>query len=143
VATAGQKGIQAKRAMVRKPVILIAEDDPKFRELLQLYLEGEYCLLFAKDGLQTIEQVQESSPDLILMDIRMPRLTGWQAVREIRARQKMVPIILITGYPDPLNGHKAETLDVDACLSKPFDFAHLRRLIEERVGGEETGMARH
>jgi CheY-like chemotaxis protein len=119
--------------MTHKPLILIAEDDRGIRDLLQAALEENYRLLVAEDGLQTIEQVKNGSPDLILMDIWMPKLSGWQVIREIRAKKNMVPIIVITGIPDPYNNLKAQRLGVVACLPKPFDVAHLRQLIREKI----------
>jgi CheY-like chemotaxis protein len=119
--------------MLRKPLILIAEDDRAAREFLQLALQDDYRLLFAEDGLQTFEQTKNRSPDLIVMDIRMPKLNGWQVIREIRALQNMVPIIVITGHPDPYDKLKAKRLGVVECLSKPFDLAYLRRLIRKEA----------
>jgi CheY-like chemotaxis protein len=119
--------------MSRKPLILIAEDDDKYREILESALQDHYRLLFAKDGLQTIEQVQSQSPDLIVMASHMPKLNGWQTIREIRAVRKKVPIIVLAGYPDPYDKSKAERLGVVDCLSKPFDVVYLHRLIRENT----------
>lgn len=125
--------------MLQKPLVLIAEDDVNVRELLQAALQADYRLLLAKDGLQTIEQVKTQSPDLILMDIWMPKLNGWQVIREIRALHNTVPIIVITGHPDPYNKLKAEKFGVVDCLSKPFDLIYLQKLIREKIKTPNSG----
>lgn len=121
----------------QKPLILIAEDDRRLRELLEAILQRDYRLVMAKDGLQAIVFAKKCAPDLILMDIQMPKLTGWQVIREIRALRKKVPIIVITGFHDPYNKLKARRLEIADCLAKPLDLVRLQRLIEERISSTE------
>jgi CheY-like chemotaxis protein len=119
--------------MSEKPVVLIAEDDRLVRNLLRITLRNDYELRFAEDGLQTVEQAKEGFLDLILMDINMPKVNGWQAIRELRALQNNTPIVVITGFPDPLNEIKAKRWRVFACLNKPIDLIYLQEVVRKAI----------
>ena len=119
--------------MSKKPLILIADDEVGTRESLRFLLKDDYDLVFAENGIQALEQVKSQSPDLILMDISMPQLSGWKVIRKIRAQRNFVPIIVITGLPDPSDKVKVQELGVSEYLSKPFDLAHLQQLIRETI----------
>ncbi|MDD6478993.1 MAG: response regulator, partial [Oscillospiraceae bacterium] len=83
--------------------ILIVDDDENICELLRLYLEKDGFKTFvATDGEQAISEAQKQSPDLILLDIMLPKLDGWQVCREIR-KTADTPIIMLTA--------KGETFD--------------------------------
>ncbi|MEA5011483.1 MAG: response regulator, partial [Angelakisella sp.] len=83
--------------------ILVADDDKNICELIRLYLEKEgYTVVLAHDGEEAVSKFFDESPDLILLDIMMPKLDGWQVCREIRKKSN-TPIIMITA--------KGETFD--------------------------------
>ena len=83
--------------------IMVADDDQNICELLRLYLEKEqYTVVIANDGNEAIAKFNSENPALILLDIMMPGLDGWQVCREIRKKSN-VPIIMITA--------KGETFD--------------------------------
>jgi CheY-like chemotaxis protein len=121
-----------------QPVVLIADDEMGPRVSLRFLLQDDYRLLFAEDGMQAVAMVKERPPDLILMDIKMPRLNGWEAIREIRGLGSSVPIIVMTGFPDPSDNEKAVKLGVTHYLSKPFDLSHVQELIKEGVGRQQV-----
>ena len=76
--------------------ILVVDDDLNICELLRLYLEKEgYTVVIANDGVTAVSMFQEESPDLVLLDIMLPRLDGWQVCREIRKFSDN-PIIMLT-----------------------------------------------
>ena len=76
--------------------ILVADDDRNIAELLRLYLEKEgYTTELAADGEEAVAKFNADTPDLVLLDIMMPKLDGWQVCREIRQYSK-VPIIMLT-----------------------------------------------
>ena len=80
--------------------ILVADDDKNICELIRLYLEKEgYAVVMAHDGEAAVEQFSAENPDLVLLDIMMPKLDGWQVCREIRKKSN-TPIIMITDNPD-------------------------------------------
>lgn len=119
--------------MSQKLLILISEDQVGPRESLRFILRDDYELLFAENGLEVLEQLKDESPDLILMDIRMPQLDGWGAIRAIRAQGISVPIIVVTGYPNPSDEEKVKELGVAHYVSKPFDLVKLKHLIRQTL----------
>ena len=83
--------------------ILIVEDDDNIRELLRLYLEREgYEILEAENGAAGMSRWKADQPDLILLDMMMPVMDGWQVCREIRESGSTTPIIMITAKGEPL-----------------------------------------
>ena len=91
--------------------ILIVEDEANIRELLRLYLEREgYTVLEAENGVEGIKKWKSDKPDMLLLDVMMPVMDGWEVCREIRAESD-VPIIMLTA--------KGETADrvsgLDGC----------------------------
>ena len=82
--------------------ILVADDDQNIAELLRLYLEKEgYTVVLAADGEQAIERFSAENPDIVLLDIMMPKLDGWQVCRDIRKKSNC-PIIMITAKGETL-----------------------------------------
>lgn len=119
--------------MSRKPLILIADDEASVREALRLFLKEEYDLLLAEDGEKALELVQKQPPDLIIMDIGMPKLNGWGAMKEIRNQGHSMPIIVITGFPQSSDKSALQKLGVKDYLVKPFSLFQLRELIRKEV----------
>jgi DNA-binding response OmpR family regulator len=113
-----------------QPVILVAEDDPDLQSLLRHALESDgYAVYIAADGQEALDQYDAVSPDLLVLDIMMPRLSGFEVLRELRgddARRQDVPVLVLTsrsGEDDVLTGFK---LGVDDYLTKPFVISELR-----------------
>jgi DNA-binding response OmpR family regulator len=113
-----------------QPVILVAEDDPDLQSLLRHALESDgYAVYIAADGQEALDQYDALSPDLLVLDIMMPRLSGFEVLRELRgddARRQDVPVLVLTsrsGEDDVLTGFE---LGVDDYLTKPFVIGELR-----------------
>ena len=101
--------------------ILIVDDDENICELLRLYLEKEgYETVVANDGEQAVDLAQKHSPDLVLLDIMLPKLDGWQVCREIRKFSEM-PIIMITAKGEIFDKILGLELGADDYITKPFD----------------------
>lgn len=101
--------------------ILVVDDDENICELLRLYLEKEgYNAICAYDGLDAISKFSKENPSLILLDIMLPKLDGWQVCREIR-RNSQVPIIMITAKNETFDKILGLELGADDYISKPFD----------------------
>ena len=82
---------------VSGPLILIVEDDTSLRDLFQEALDGEgYSTCIASDGVQGLELFDEVNPDLVLLDLLMPRMDGWEALERVR-RISECPVIIVTG----------------------------------------------
>ncbi len=101
--------------------IMVADDDVNICELLRLYLEKEqYNVVIANDGNEAIAKFNSESPELILLDIMMPGLDGWQVCREIRKKSN-VPIIMITAKGETFDKVLGLELGADDYVVKPFD----------------------
>ena len=101
--------------------ILIVDDDANICELLRMYLNKDgFDTTIAADGEQAIEFADRYKPDLILLDIMMPRLDGWQVCRQIRKTSE-VPIIMLTAKGEVFDRILGLELGADDYISKPFD----------------------
>ena len=101
--------------------ILIVDDDETICELLRLYLEKDgFDTVVANDGEQAVYYAAKYSPDLILLDIMLPKLDGWQVCREIR-KTSDVPIIMLTAKGETFDKILGLELGADDYVSKPFD----------------------
>ena len=101
--------------------ILVVDDDLNICELLKLYLENEgYTVFTANDGQEAVNTFQAKSPDLVLLDIMLPKMDGWQVCREIR-KKSSVPIIMITAKGDTFDKVLGLELGADDYIVKPFD----------------------
>lgn len=101
--------------------ILIVDDDNNICELLRLYLEKDgFETVVANDGLTAVKYAEKYSPDLILLDIMLPELDGWQACREIRKTSE-TPIIMLTAKGETFDKILGLELGADDYVTKPFD----------------------
>lgn len=101
--------------------ILIADDDKNICELLRLYIEKEgYSITIANDGAEALEKFNAEKPDLMILDIMMPKLDGWQVCREVRKKSD-VPIIMLTAKGEVFDRVLGLELGADDYVVKPFD----------------------
>ena len=101
--------------------ILIVDDDTNICELLRLYLEKEgYETVLAHDGEQAVAAFAQNEPDLVLLDIMLPKLDGWQVCREIR-KTSNAPVIMITAKGETFDKILGLELGADDYVVKPFD----------------------
>ena len=123
--------------------VLIVDDDPNICELLRLYLEKDgYEVSVANDGETAVTAESEQKPDIMLLDIMLPGLDGWQVCREIR-KTSSVPIIMITAKGETFDKVLGLELGADDYVVKPFDAkevvarvkAVLRRAAPEETSG--------
>jgi CheY-like chemotaxis protein len=101
--------------------ILIVEDVDLNIDLLTQILEDEYQLLVAKDGAQAVTLTGQCKPDLVLMDISLPIMDGYQAARAIRNTFKSLPIIGLSAHAMPGDAEKAKEAGCCDYLTKPVD----------------------
>ena len=101
--------------------ILVVDDDLHICELLKLYLENEnYTVFTAYDGQAAVEAFHAKSPDLILLDIMLPKMDGWQVCREIR-KTSTAPIIMLSAKGETFDKVLGLELGADDYVTKPFD----------------------
>lgn len=122
--------------------IMVADDDKNICELLRLYLEKEqYTVVTANDGNEALARFAAESPALILLDIMMPGLDGWQVCREIRKKSN-VPIIMITAKGETFDKVLGLELGADDYVVKPFDakeiVARIKAVLRRSTGAAQS-----
>ncbi len=101
--------------------ILVADDDRNICELLRLYIEKEgFTAILAENGAVALQKFESENPDLVLLDIMMPELDGWQVCREIR-KKSQVPIIMLTAKGETFDKVLGLELGADDYVVKPFE----------------------
>ena len=117
--------------------ILVVDDDKNICELLRLYLEKEgYSVILSHDGEEAVVKFSALKPDVVLLDIMLPGLDGWQVCREIRKKSN-VPIIMITAKSETFDKVLGLELGADDYVVKPFDSKEIVariKAISRRVG---------
>ena len=113
--------------------ILIVEDNADNRDLLCQTLEDEYEVVVALNGLEALEKARESSPDLILMDLSMPVMTGWEATGKLKedAQLRQIPVIVLSSHAMVGDESRARDAGCDDYVSKPISPAGLLDKIDE------------
>lgn len=114
--------------------ILVAEDDPASRELMREILEAEgYRVLEACDGGEALQKMEETEPDLVLLDIQMPGLDGFAVLRQLRQNPSYatLPVVALTAYAMRGDREKVLAAGFDAYLTKPVDATALRAQIQK------------
>ena len=129
--------------------ILVVDDEPRNVKILQIQLKARgYTVYTAADGLEALDTVEKEMPDLILLDINMPRMDGFEVVKQIRADQatEFIPIVMITALRDTReNRIKSIEAGADDFIEKPFDslevLARVRSLL--RIKQYQDTLAKH
>src|SRR3954471_3941349 len=114
--------------------ILVVEDQEDNRQILRDLLSNVgYEMIEAEDGVQAVEQATKHRPDLILMDIQLPLMDGYEATRRIKANPLLnaIPIIVVTSYALSGDEEKARAAGCDAYFSKPFSPRQLLAKVRE------------
>lgn len=110
--------------------ILVVDDQLGVRRLLyETFREAQYEVQMAANGTEAIKLAEEFSPDLILMDMKMPGLSGLETLRQIRSLKIPTEVIMMTAYGDVHNMEQAKELGVVFYLTKPFDLFELREKV--------------
>lgn len=122
--------------------ILVVDDDLNICELLKLYLENDgYVVYTANDGKQAVDMFKNKTPDLILLDIMLPKMDGWQVCREIR-KTSSVPIIMLTAKGETFDKVLGLELGADDYVVKPFDtkevMARVKAVLRRTKGDSEA-----
>ncbi len=121
---------------MKRPRILIVEDERDLQSLLRLFFERQgYTVYDARDGQEAVEVARRKLPDLILMDIQMPRKTGIEAVQELRADPRFAntPILAITAHARNYLPPDIIRAGFDHVIIKPFDFQEIIDRVTEAL----------
>ena len=114
--------------------ILIVEDTELNIDLLSQILEDDYNLLIAKDGAQGVELTEKNKPDLVLMDISLPGMDGYEATRNIRKTFQSLPIIGLSAHAMSGDADLAKEAGCTDYLMKPVDEDLLLKKLKEYLG---------
>ena len=121
--------------------VLIVEDNEMNRDMLSRRLERRgYEVVIAVDGQQGVELAQSTSPDLILMDMSLPVIDGWEATRQLKSMERMkgVPIIALTAHAMSGDREKALEAGCNDYDTKPIELPRLLGKIEALLGSKPT-----
>lgn len=117
-------------------IILIVEDDNDIRENIRIYLDSiGFSCMEALDGAEAIELTKREHPDLILLDIMLPRINGYQVCKILKEDQKYksIPIIMLSAKVEREDKEWGAKMGVDAYMTKPFDFDQLEKTINKLI----------
>jgi len=117
--------------------ILIADDRLEVLELLMVTLEdGDYQVIYTSDGKEALEKIKLEKPDLILLDVVMPKMDGFQVLSELRRdfRLKDTPVIMLTAKGQEVDREKGKKLGANDYIVKPFSPSELLTKVGEILG---------
>jgi DNA-binding response OmpR family regulator len=118
--------------------VLLIEDDRPIQELLQAYFEAKgHAISTAADGVEGLKAFNERLPELVLLDVGLPRLDGWSVLEAIRA-SSAVPVILLTALDDTDDVVRGLAMGADDYLTKPFDVRELDARVQAILRRLET-----
>ncbi len=118
--------------------VMAVDDDHVIRGLLEVNLEMEgHDVVTAVDGQEALDKVREAKPDLILLDVMMPNVNGWQVVEALKADEatRDIPIVFLSARAMEADVRKGTDLGVDSYVTKPFDPIDLMELVNRLLAG--------
>jgi len=128
---------QEKERVMRRKKILLVDDSSTILMMERMILgKGPYDLVVARDGVEAVEKAVAERPDLILMDVVMPRMTGFEACRHIRANEitRGIPVILVTTRGEAENVEAGFESGCNAYITKPIDGVELLSKLKGHLG---------
>jgi DNA-binding response OmpR family regulator len=112
-----------------RPLILLADDDAEMRKLLREHFSSMDCdLIESTNGAESLEEIMVHKPDLVILDVMMPELNGWEVCKYVRERDEFfehVGIVMLTGIGPTNNELTSPLFGADDYIDKPFDFDEL------------------
>jgi DNA-binding response OmpR family regulator len=125
----------------QRPLILLADDDAEIRKILRAHFESMDCeLIESADGAKTLESIIVHRPNLVILDVMMPELSGWEVCKYVRQREETfedVGIVMLTAIGPTNNELTSPLFGADDYIDKPFDFDELefkvRKVLSDRA----------
>jgi len=119
-----------------KPRVLIIEDQQEVRDLIKIYLEDDYEVEVASDGVDGLKKFREQHPSLVILDIMLPKLNGWEVCKAIR-QESNTPIIMLTAKGEEVDRVLGLELGADDYVTKPFSprelLARVRAILRRAI----------
>lgn len=119
-----------------KKKVLVADDEIHILNLIKLTLGDEYEFIEAMDGIEVLNKLEHSTPDIILMDVMMPKMDGFNALKKIKQNPKTkdIPVILISAKDEDQDVLYGIDLGAAAYVAKPFNKQDLSEMIKNLIG---------
>ena len=115
--------------------ILLVEDEIEVLDAITELLEREgYAVTRAVDGEEALRRVENERPDLVLLDVRLPRVSGLDVLRRLREDHPRVPVVMLTGLDDEAQARRTLQMGAVDYIRKPFDLGHLNRVVLAAIG---------
>ena len=116
-------------------VVLVVDDEPDIRVLVAMALRGRgHTILEAADGATALAAIAEHDVDIVLLDVRMPDMTGWEVLERLAPPGRRPRVVMVSAHVDAVGGRASEGGGLDGYLSKPFMPADLIATVDE-LGG--------
>ena len=115
----------------KKYTILVCDDEEGIRESFKLVLGDYYQLRFAVNGLDALEQLKTFTPNLMLLDIKMPKLHGMEILKQIKKSKPSLPVIIVTGYQSVEMAQEALKNGASDYIPKPFESKVLLKAVAD------------
>lgn len=124
--------------MSKQNAVLVVEDDPALRGVLELTLaDAGFRVITAENGREALERVAEEMPGVILLDMKMPGMNGWEFASVFRSRyDRMAPIVVVTAAQDARQ--RAQEVDAEGYLGKPFDLEDLIQTVTHHLQATQS-----
>ena len=123
-----------------KKKILIADDEPHIITSLQFTFRNDFTTVTAVNGQEALEKIEKENPDLIILDGRMPKMTGFEVCRSVKNNEatKSIPIIILTAHGQESDFEHGKEVGADEYMTKPFSPRKLVARVKEMVGLEDA-----
>jgi CheY-like chemotaxis protein len=111
--------------------VLICDDEPSIRELIRISLDGPYDFVEADDGVESLELARRVRPDVVILDMMMPRMTGLEVLCAIRQEEELkgIPVVVLTAQPN--TREQAMDAGADVVMVKPFEPQQIAAAVRE------------
>jgi len=117
--------------MAKKHKILVCDDEKGVRESLEFILRDKYELAFANNGLQALKHIRNHPSELILLDIKMPKMDGIKVLKEVKKINPAIKVVIVTGYSSIVTAYHAIKCGASDYIPKPFDKAYVLKAIKK------------
>lgn len=117
--------------------IIIVDDEPDILKTIEIFLKGEgFNVITAADGITALDKIRRERPDLVILDIMLPKLDGYKVCRMLKfdSKFKTIPVVILTARAQEVDEKKAKEVHADAYITKPFQPDVLLEKIKSLLG---------
>jgi len=117
--------------MNERKTILICDDEEGVRESFNLILGEDYKLDFVNNGDEALQYLLKVNPDLVIMDIKMPKKNGLEALKELRQQKPNIKVVMVTGYQSVETAAEASKYGISEYITKPFESSLVKETVQK------------